>query len=216
VPGIEITAFVGETDVHVLAYFIDVRSDRLSTLLQSQRASRFNRVRKIVERLASYGISLDPDAILRPAADDAGKAPGRPWIARALVAAGHVRSADEAFSLWLAEGRPGFVARSGLAPRDVFTTIHDAGGIASLAHPGLVGHDEWIPSFAKEGLDAIEAYHSEHDPLTTSRYAAMARDLSLAVSGGSDYHGDHTHGVRAPGSVSLPRDAYDRLKALVR
>ena len=84
-----------------------------------------------------------------------------------------------------------------------FTT---AGGVASLAHPVLVGHDEWLPGFAEAGLDALEAYHSEHDRATTSRYLGMARALGLAVSGGSDYHGDKSHGPGGPGSVSLPPD----------
>jgi predicted metal-dependent phosphoesterase TrpH len=131
-------------------------------------------------------------------------------VARALVAAGHVATADEAFDRWLERGRPGFVARIGAAPAEVFRRIHEAGGVASLAHPVLVRHDEWLPSFAHAGLDALEAYHSEQDVWTTRRYVEKAKALGLAVSGGSDFHGE-SHGPAQPGSVSLPRADFERL-----
>jgi predicted metal-dependent phosphoesterase TrpH len=212
VPGIEITALVDDLDVHILGYFIDISAAALSSLLRDQRKSRFQRITAVVERLAEHGIRLDAAAILRPAVEDPGKSPGRPWIARALVAAGHVRSSEEAFDRWLGEGCPAFVPRAGLGPAAVIDCIHRAGGIASLAHPGLLGHDEWIPGLVADGLDAVEAYHSEHDAEATARYLNVAAMFGLAVSGGSDYHGDRVHGVVAPGSVSLPPDQYERLR----
>jgi len=214
VPGIEITAVRDEADVHMLGYFIDPQSAGLLAFLASQRQLRIDRVGRIIARLASLGITLDADAILRPAIEDSGKSIGRPWIARALVEGGYVKSTNEAFSTWLSRGRPGFVAREGAAPDNIISQIHGAGGIASLAHPGLVGRDEWIAGLAAAGLDAIEAYHTDHDGLETSRYRAMAHQLGLAVSGGSDYHGDKSHGSSSPGSVSLPRDEYMRLLAV--
>jgi hypothetical protein len=83
--------------------------------------------------------------------------------------------------------------------------------VASLAHPVLVGHDEWIAGMAADGLDAIEAYHSEHDEIATARYVATAAALGIAVSGGSDFHGDESHGPRRPGAVSLPPAQYEDL-----
>jgi predicted metal-dependent phosphoesterase TrpH len=71
-----------------------------------------------------------------------------------------------------------------------------------------------IPGYAAAGLDAVEAYHPEHDEAATTRYLALARQLNLAVSGGSDYHADESHGPGGPGSISLPRDEFDRLRAL--
>ena len=202
---------LGQMDIIMLGYFVDAASPGFLAFLSAQRRHRAERVREMVARLAAHGIVLDADDILKPAAADAGKAPGRPWLARALVAAGHVATTDEAFGTWLERGRPGFVPRSGVPPEDVFARIHDAGGVASLAHPVLVGHDEWIPEFARAGLDALEAYHSEHDAWATRRYVALARELGLAVSGGSDYHGDRSHGPGGPGSVSLPQAEFERL-----
>ena len=106
-----------------------------------------------------------------------GKSAGRPWIARALVAGGHVASTNEAFDRWLGRGKPAFVPRLGASPADVISRIHAASGLASLAHPGLLGHDEWIGGLVSDGLDALEAYHSEHDNAATARYLAMASTL---------------------------------------
>jgi predicted metal-dependent phosphoesterase TrpH len=216
VPGIEITAVREAVDVHVLGYFIDVRSATLQAFLAEQRRRRVDRVRQMIDRLAALGIRLDADTILQPGIDDSTRAVGRPWIARALVAAGHVATTNEAFDSWLARGRPAFVPRAGASPEDVFGRIHDAGGVASMAHPGLIGHDEWIDAFAAAGMDALEAYHTNHDPGATAHYLAMAKRLGLGVSGGSDYHADESHGAPCPGSVALPQEAYDQLVRLRR
>ncbi|PYQ97743.1 MAG: hypothetical protein DMF94_15370 [Acidobacteria bacterium] len=216
VPGIEITAVRDEADVHVLGYFIDPRSSALRVFLTEQRQRRFDRVGRMIARLARLGLRLDADAILRPAVDDPTRAVGRPWIARALVAAGYVQTTNEAFTSWLSRGRPGFVPREGAAPDNVIARIHDAGGLASMAHPGLIGRDNWIPGLAASGLDAIEAFHTDHDADAIARYRAMAQRLTLAVSGGSDYHGDESHGAAHPGNVSLPRDDFERLVRLKR
>lgn len=216
VSGIEITAISDGTDVHVLGYFIDVRSEKLQAFLSDQRRSRIARVRQIAERLTALGLELDADAILRPGLDDPSRAVGRPWVARALVEAGYVATIGDAFDRWLSPGRPAFVPRSGATPEQVFARIHEASGIASLAHPALLTRDDWIGGFARSGLDALEVYHSEHDATATERYLMLARELDLAISGGSDFHGDGSHGPDGPGSVSLPRDAFERLKQAAR
>jgi predicted metal-dependent phosphoesterase TrpH len=212
VAGIEVTAVVEEADVHVLGYFVDRESAALRDFLLQQRRQRIDRIRLMIDRLAAHGVVLDAEAIVQPAIADPSVAAGRPWIARALVAAGHVANADEAFDRWLERGRPAFVPRMGAAPADVCRRIHDAGGVASLAHPVLVAHDEWIPDFVAVGLDALEAYHADHDEAATLHYLALADRLGLAVSGGSDYHADADHGASGPGSVSLPRDRFEDLK----
>ncbi len=213
VAGIEITAVAAARDVHVLGYFFDTTSEPLLRFLAEQRQRRVDRVRAIVERLGAHGVTLDLDALLRPGLDDPSRAVGRPWIARALIAGGHVKDVSEAFDRWLSPGRPGFVPRTGASPEEVIARIHAAGGLASLAHPVLVKHDEWIPAFAEAGLDALEAYHPDHDAETTARYLGMAHDLGLLVTGGSDFHAVGERGRGGPGSVSLPPEAFERLRA---
>ena len=213
VAGIEITAVRDDVDVHMLGYFVDPASPALLGFLAAQRQQRIDRIREMVAKLAIFGIRLDADAIVQPAIDDPGRSVGRPWIARALVAGGHVKSTNDAFGIWLSRGRPAFVPRESAPPADVIERVHEAGGLASIAHPGLVGHDEWIAPLAEAGLDAIEVYHTDHDRAATARYRALADRLNLLASGGSDFHGDPSHGATSPGAVTLPREDFDRLAA---
>ena len=106
------------------------------------------------------------------------------------------------------------IARALGLPVEVWVDIHEIGGIASLAHPGLLRRDEWLPPCVEAGLDALEAYHSDHDAETRRRYLMLAGKLGVAVSGGSDYHADESHGGVTLGSVSLPVEAYERLVRL--
>jgi predicted metal-dependent phosphoesterase TrpH len=211
VTGIEVTALDRDRDVHVLGYFLDIESESFNEFLAIQRLRRLERVRQMIERLREHGIALDADAVLAPGLADSHKSAGRPWIARALVAAGHVPNMAEAFNRWLAPGRPAFVRRSAAAPPEVFARIHAAGGLASLAHPGLLQQDDWIPGYVKAGLDALEAYHRDHGAEATARYLALAATHGVAITGGSDYHADRAYGGGGPGKVSLPTDLYQRL-----
>jgi hypothetical protein len=212
VTGIEITAVRDEVDVHVLGYFLDQRSPGLRRFLAEQRQRRIDRIRQMLARLDELGLHLDAGAVLAPAIAQPGRSIGRPAIARALVAAGYVQDANDAFEHWLSRGRPGFVARQGATLDQVIAQIHRAGGVASLAHPGLLRRDEWIADLAASRLDAIEVYHTSHDEALTAHYRSIAKRLELGVSGGSDYHADQSHGAASPGSVSLPADAFDQLR----
>ncbi len=212
IPGIEITAVDAGRDVHMLGYFFDVEDGAFATFLAAQRQARLARVEAIGARLASLGRPIAIEPMLALATLQPGRAVGRPQIARAMIAAGHVRDLPEAFDQWLGDGKPGFVPRVGPTPETVIDVVHAAGGLVSLAHPGRTKIDPRIPSLRDAGLDAIEVYHCDHPPALSAAYAALARDLGLLVSGGSDYHGDATHGL-TPGAVTLPADAWDRLRA---
>jgi predicted metal-dependent phosphoesterase TrpH len=214
VPGIEITAVENERDVHVLGYFLDPGSTVLTQFLQAQRSDRVRRVREIAVRLADLGYPIDVEPIVKGALRG-GRSIGRPAIADALVAAGHCVNRNDAFARLLGRGRPAFVPRSGMAGAAVLETIHAAGGLASLAHPGIAADDELIQSFAAAGLDAIEVWHSDHSPEQQTYYAALADRLGLARSGGSDYHGDGLHRASRLGGVQLPAAEFARLERLL-
>jgi 3',5'-nucleoside bisphosphate phosphatase len=212
VPGIEITAIREDADVHVLGYFFDHRSPGLLAFLDLQVSDRRRRVHEMIAKLDAIGVHVVPEQVFGGHAGLDARWIGRPLLARALVKAGHVRSPREAFDLYLAENGAAFVPRRAPSPEEVIELIHRAGGIASLAHPGMMGHDEWVPPMAAAGLDALEVYYVEHSPEMTTHYRVLADRLGLAMSGGSDYHGDPSHGPARPGSVSLPDAAYAGLK----
>lgn len=215
VPGIEITSARGTTEVHVLGYFFDHRSPRLLTFLEAQRADRVRRVREMIARLRALNLPVDEEEIFAPVPGQPSRAVGRPLVARALVRAGHVRTTREAFDLYLTEGGAAFVPRRAPSPEEVVAIIHEAGGVASLAHPALLGHDDWIAGFAAAGLDALEAFYSDHAPDAVAHYRDLAAQLGLALSGGSDYHGHVGHGPQSPGDAVLPEEEFVRLKARV-
>jgi predicted metal-dependent phosphoesterase TrpH len=187
--GLEITSIENQRDVHLLAYFVNPSDETLGSFLLRQRAHRIGRLREIAARLQTLGCGVDLEPLLADAASSAGRSVGRPLIADALVAAGHARDRTDAFDRLLGNGRPAFVPRSGPPPDEVISIVIHAGGIVSLAHPGLTCMDEVIPRLAEAGLAALEVRHSDHDALTEQRYRELAARHGLAVSGGSDFHG---------------------------
>lgn len=204
IPGIEITSVHGGRDVHVLAYFLPDLTEPLAALLAQQRRNRLERAQIIADRLAEAGAPIDVTALLESAAAPGGKSLARPQIAQALVAAGHVTSVAEAFERFLGEDAPAYVPHRGASPAEVIDLVHRGGGLASLAHPGYTRKDEMLPELLPAGLTAIEAYHSSHDEPTTARYLAMAHQHGLAVTGGSDFHGEGTRRAEFFGVVHLP------------
>jgi predicted metal-dependent phosphoesterase TrpH len=214
VTGIEMTAVDAGRDLHVLGYFFDLQHRGLAALLVKQRAARVARIEAISARLADHGVPIDVSPILEQARSGNGRSIGRPQVASAMVAAGHVPTVQDAFDRWLERGRPGFVPREGPRPEAVIDMIHQAGGIASIAHPGQHGLAPRIPALAASGLDAVEAFHPDHDASLVRMYVDIARNLNLLLTGGSDFHGDPAHGLE-PGSVTLPAAEWERLKAHV-
>ena len=210
VTGIEITAVDDGRDVHMLGYFFDPASTTLAVMLERQRALRIARVREIGDRLAALGLPIDVESVLLAAAASPGSSIGRPQVAREMLRTGHVASVQEAFDLWLATGRPAFIERTGPSPALVVDAIHAAGGIASIAHPGVTKRDELIGPLIDAGMDAIEVYHSDHTPEAERAYQMMAQRHGVAVSGGSDFHGDESR-RNTLGIVSLPAAAFAAL-----
>jgi len=205
VPGIEITAAWQGSDVHVLGYFFDPESRALASFLEAQLEDRIRRARAVANRLDSLGAPVDMESLISRAQ---GKPVLRPHIAMALVEAGHAAHEREAFDRFIGEGKPAYVARRGAAPAEVIAVIRDAGGISSMAHPGVTEQDGLIPGMAAAGLDALEVYHTDHTAEDAARYLALARRLGLAVTGGSDFHGFRSAHSNGFGTIQLPAEDY--------
>jgi predicted metal-dependent phosphoesterase TrpH len=210
ISGIEITAVEEGRDLHMLGYLFDPLNEALGVFLQTARRARIARVEAIGSRLATLGVPVDLGSLVRQATDESGRSVGRPQVAKAMVDAGHVADTQEAFDRWLGNGCPACVPREGPTPGAVIDVIHQSGGIASLAHPGKLGLSGRIPTLARAGLDAVEAFHPDHNATLVSQYIEIARDLNLLLTGGSDFHGDPGHG-REPGTVTLPAPEFARL-----
>ncbi|GIV83323.1 MAG: PHP-like protein [Candidatus Roseilinea sp.] len=212
IPGIEVSALSRHAETHVLGY--GVRPSDAATLarIATLRGVRESRARSILDKLTRFGIHI-PFEQVRALAGDA--MIGRPHIARAMVMAGVVQSEQEAFALYLAEGKPAFTPHEGLTPAQAVQLIHDAGGLAVLAHPGLYAGDlsalldEIIPA----GLDGIEVFYPLHTPEQTARFAELAHRHHLLLTGGSDFHGPRGDAAQSLGGVHLPPEHVEALLA---
>ena len=203
IDGVEITAVEDQRDVHMLGYFVDPGHGGLRDFLSTQRADRVRRVCEMASRLATLGFPIDVDSLIAAPGLKPGRSIGRPHIAAALVAAGHARDFDDAFDRLIGAGRAAYVPRRGARPDEVIEIVRRAGGIVSMAHPGVTKLDHIIPRLASAGMAALEVRHSDHDAMAEQYYRALAVEHGLAVSGGSDYHGDGGHRAAMLGAVVL-------------
>lgn len=208
IPGTELTCDSEGCEVHMLGYFVDPASDRLQQAMGRFQEVRQNRVREMVGRLNELSIRITADEVFALASC---RSPGRPHIARVLVKNGTCSSLDDAFERFLKKGRPAWVPKFKLTAAEAIRLIHEAGGLAVLAHPALYRADELIPGLADAGMDGIECFHSRHTPHATEHYLRVAARFRLLPSGGSDCHGMNK-GEPLIGSVRLAIDFVDRLK----
>ncbi len=188
IPGLELSTDLGKADVHLLAFGFDVHARPLQDFLAWQREGRIGRSRTIVEILSANGMPIALERVLQIAGE---ATVGRPHVARALVESGYVASVQEAFDLWLGNGKPADVNREKLEPADAIRVIHDNGGVVFVAHAIFIGEDypDAVRQLAAWGIDGIETYYKHYDPETIASHEALAQELGLAMSGGSDYHG---------------------------
>jgi len=218
-PGIEINAVVHgrpevvESEIHVLGLGVDPGSDALEAQLAAQRDARRRRFRKMVRRLRELGFAVDGALeAMPPTTDD--DALGRPRLARALIRLGAVDSVEEAFERWLSRGRPGYVPRQGLDPREAIAAIRDAGGLPSLAHfseaPRL---RHIVAELAGAGLGGLEVYYRTFDQPTVEAVGRVAAELGLVATGGTDFHGDRETYAEAHAGLWVPPEVEPPLRA---
>ena len=193
--GIELSTKLHGHSVHLLGYFLDQsRMDGFRTWVVGQQAARRDRNVRLVARLQELGF----DITLEEAEARGRGMTGRPHFAQILVEKGYVANLRQAFDDYLDESAKGYVFRREPQLAEGVAHIREAGGIASLAHPVRVKGDipSLMPELCEGGLNAIEAYHSDHTEQDTRLYLDLAAKYNLLVTGGSDYHGSVKPNVR--------------------
>ena len=191
IPGIEISSTFGDSELHMLGYFLDWQDPRLNERLSTLRESRHRRNPQIIERLQSLGIDITYDEVRALAGTDS---VGRPHIARVLMEKRVVASAKEAFDRFFANGKPAYVPRNLPSPAEAIRWIKAAKGLAVLAHPTWIKTIEGtltdlVRQLKADGLDGVEVHYSTHTARQTREYLSLAKQLGLLVTGGSDFHG---------------------------
>jgi predicted metal-dependent phosphoesterase TrpH len=216
--GIELSTKLHGRSVHLLGYFLT--HDRLapfrSWVSELQIARRERNVR-LAERLRELGFDITLEEV-----EARGRGmTGRPHFAQVMVEKGYVSDLRQAFDDYLDESAKGYVFRQEPQFAESVEKIRGAGGIASLAHPIRVNEDvsAIMPELCESGLNALEAYHSDHGAAETNLYLGLAEKYGLLVTGGSDFHGAVKPGVQlgtgCDGNLKVPRQVLERLRAAV-
>jgi hypothetical protein len=191
---------------------MDPDDEAFEAALAAQREQRRIRFERTVDRLRDLGLGID--AQVANLSHDGNDALGRPTIARALIAAGHAITVEDAFRRLLGYGCPAYVPRLGLGPVEAIATIRAAGGLPALAHfseaPARI---DVLRELVDAGLGGLEVFYRSFDALTVAAVSAVAADLGLTPTGGSDYHGDTGTYEQAHGGLWVPPDVGEALIA---
>jgi predicted metal-dependent phosphoesterase TrpH len=216
VAGVEINALakgiqLSEGELHILGFGMDPDDDAFEAALAKQRSARRVRFERTVTVLREAGMPIDEHLThIDLSRDDA---LGRPTIGRALIAAGHATSVEDAFRRLIGWGGPGYVAREGMGPREAIEAIRDARGVPVLAHfseaPLQV---PLLRELVEFGLAGLEVHYISFRPETVAGVRAVAAQLRLLATGGSDYHGDTSSYAEAHAALHVPDSVADRLR----
>jgi hypothetical protein len=201
IAGVELSAVEGDRETHLLGLHL-AETSIIATRLADLRAMRRSRAERIVQQLNAIGVRITFESVLE---QSNGAAIGRPHVARALVGEGWATDLRDAFDRYLGTGRPAFVAKDRLAMVDAIALIHEAGGLAVMAHPAQAGTRERVETLVSQGLDGLEVRHPSHSAEDVARLNALVQHFRLVPSGGSDWHGAGD-ASRALGVMRVPAE----------
>ena len=194
VPGIEISCSRDkDKELHMLGLYIDYNNAFFLDFVNELSRSRIERNHKMISLITAQGFDITMDEM----AEKFGNVTiTRAHFARILLDKGYVKSINEAFDKYLGDGKPCYMQRERVNPKEAIDIIHKAGGLAILAHPMLYKLDrvetkKLIGSLVNMGLDGVEALYSTHTESDEIFLRTLAKELSICYSGGSDYHGDN-------------------------
>jgi len=209
-PGIELSAaHPTRGNLHVVGLGLDHRSPALAEVLSWIVAKRDERNLLIIEALRQRGVDITIDDV---AAVAQGEVVARPHFARVIVDRGAAASLYEAYERFIGDQAPAYRDRERLPVPRCFEVIHQAGGVAILAHPHDLGLKNrelelLVRELKEQGLDGLETCYSGYPPTQIEGYRRLARRHGLLESGGSDFHGANNPGLKlgiGPGKLHVP------------
>ncbi|MEO0131871.1 MAG: PHP domain-containing protein [candidate division WOR-3 bacterium] len=209
VPAVELSCLIGETDVHIIGYYIDYRNKKLIGILKEIQEKRIERAKLMIERLRKQGARVELERVLELAGEGT---VGRPHIAQALLEEGYISSYDEAFWRYIGYHCPAYVPKEKLKPQEAIKMIKDFGGISVLAHPmSYNGHTQVISYLIELGIQGLEVWRCEHTPDDVKYLEEIATKHRLLRTGGTDCHGGRK-GKILIGELKIPYEIVKRLK----
>jgi 3',5'-nucleoside bisphosphate phosphatase len=209
VPGVEISCVFEGNEVHILGYFIRRHHGELLALLAELEESRHTRMELMIQKANHMGFKIQAEDIHYDGI------PGRAHFGRALVRGGYVRDMHEAFSTYLKLNGPLYVPRYDISPGDIIQKINAAGGVASLAHPGLLKDRRIIGKIVAYGVEGIEAYYPLHSKKQVKEFLRLAQKHALVPTGGSDFHGPKNKDTPL-GAAGVEQRSVEKLKERIK
>lgn len=187
IPAVEFSCVIAdvEKEIHILGYIKNYKNKNLQKLLKYFSEAREKRAKGIVAKLAELGVTINFEDVKEIAGYGT---VGRPHIAKAIVDTGLARNVWQAFDEFLNEGAPAYMPKAAFSVDAAISAIHNAGGLASWAHPPMEIMRQHIDYYGKIGLDGIEAWHPLLDSRDRRRARRMAQKNDLFFTGGSDWH----------------------------
>ncbi len=185
IPGIELSIQAGERDIHMLGYWIDHEDPDLVASLAELGDMRRSRAERMVAKLVAMGLELHYDDVLEQAGEGN---PGRPHVAKALLARGQIRNLEEAFVRLIGDDGPAYVPKSLMNVERGFSLLTRHRAVPVFAHPALCDYEALLPEFLSRGLVGLEVNHPKHSKPERQRLAAHCKRLNLLATGGSDFH----------------------------
>lgn len=187
IAGVEFNTNERNREVHILGYHLDVDHPKLAVAMLELQQARVERIRKIVDKLQALDYAISMKDVLAEAVNVLSL--GRPHVARVLINKGYFSKNREVFDVLLAKGQPAYVPHVKISVTQAVDLIISAGGIAVLAHPGLIKDDEYVQKLLdSHQLCGLEVYYPSHTPEDIQKYLKMARARNLICTGGSDFH----------------------------
>lgn len=210
IAGVEITTEFRGDELHLLGYFVGLDDGPLPQGLVRLQHRRTERFREMCQRLSRMGIDLDADAMSAIAQRPA---PGRRHVAELLVKSGRAANVREAFQRWLGDRGRVIVPKATLPVAEAIALVRKAGGVAAWAHPPYDASKEVLQSLHFLGMQAVEVDYPRCRPGFGRRLRDWARQLGLAVTGGSDCHGPDAP-ARGLGCCGVSRDELKLLRGM--
>ena len=217
IPAVELSA-QSDTELHILGYFVDIHNKKLQDMMAYALKVRDERQEEVCQKLNEQGFDITMDELRREAN---GKVLCRAHFVQIMVRKGYAESVKDAFNRYLSVGCYAYSNRQALTGPEAVSLIREAGGIAVAAHLHLIKMPdeelkEYLKSLIPYGLDGVEGYYTDYTPDMERRYRAMAQELGLVISGGTDYHGankPHISIGKGKGELEIPYSVLDGLRA---
>lgn len=216
VRGCEVSVTTPMGSMHILGLWLPRDSEPLENFLASQRERRNARNIQMIEKLNALGLKISMEDVM----SHAGSSVGRLHMAKAMLDKGYVKSLNDAFSGYLGDNAPAYVPKPFLDPAIAISIMRKLGATVAVAHPLLEKPDlnvldSLIGTWKDAGLDALEAWHSVHDPQQTDAVIELAKKHGLGLTGGSDFHGvakPHVRLGKVWGNRRIPASVLENLK----